>query len=162
MFRPYFVPSGVGNISGTTPIPLLYMAPTSTNDLWIARIFASTPAVSSPAPPGNGSVYFSLNVVTGTKAGGVAVTPTKTGPSALAANTVFSTGQATPITGLTQGAELWGRDVAFTGAGSWEDALENTGLERYIPASGQYAFYYVATSGAGTGMGARVDLDIVE
>lgn len=162
MFRPYFVPSGVGNISGTTAIPLLYLAPTSTNDCWVSRIFVATPAVSSPAPPGNGSVYFSLNVVSGTKAGGVAVTPTKNGPSSLVANTVCSTGQATPITGLTQGAEMWGRDVAFTGAGSWEDALENTGLERYLFAGLQYAVYYVATSGAGTGMGARVDLDIVE
>lgn len=162
MFRPYFVPSGVGNISGTTAIPLLYIAPTSTNDLWITRIFVSIPAVSSPAPPNNGSVYFSLNLVTGSKAGGVAVTPSKEGPSSLAANTVFSSGAVTPITGLTQSTELWGRDVPFAGGASWEDSLENTGFQRYIPASGIYAVYYIAPSGAGTGMGARVDLDICE
>ncbi len=149
-------------ISATTPVPMLYIAPTATNDLNICRIRVSVEGISTPTPPNNGSVLFSLNLVTGTKAGGGAVTPSKTGPSGLAANTVFSSAQSAAITGLTQSTCLWSHPVPFAAGASWEDSLENTGFERYIPASGIYAIYFQAASGAGSGCGAKVTLDFAE
>jgi hypothetical protein len=161
IFRGYEVDSGLISISGTTAVPALYIAPTSTNDVNIVRIKVSVEAVSSPAPPSNGSVFFSLNTTTGTKAGGASVIPSKIGPSSLAANTVFSSG-STALTSLTQSTELWGGVVPFT-AGAWaEDTYENTGLEINLAASSTSSFYFIAPSGAGSGCSARIICWIAE
>jgi hypothetical protein len=155
MYRPYEVDSGLISIAGTSLTPALYVAPTATNDTNIVRIKVSVEAVSSPAPPSNGSVFFSLNLVTGTKAGGAAVTPSQLSGATLAANTVYSSG-STALTGLTQSTEYWAGVVPFT-AGAWaEDTYENTGLEINVPLSGKYCFYFIAPSGAGSGLSARV------
>lgn len=161
VYRGYEVDSGLISISGTSSVPALYIAPTSTNDCNIVRIKVSVEAVSSPAPPSNGSVFFSLNTVTGTKGGGSAVTPSKLGPSGLAANTVFSSG-STALTGLTSSTELWGGVVPFT-SGAWsEDTFENTGLEVNLAASSISAFWFVSPSGAGSGCSARIICWITE
>lgn len=155
VYRGYEINSGLVSISGTSATPVLYVAPTSTNDTNIVRIHVAIEAVSSPAPPSNGSVYFSLNKVTGTKGGGAAVTPSQLSGATLAANTVYSSG-STALTGLTISTEYWGAPVPFTAGASWEDAFENTGLEVNIPASGTYAFWFLSASGAGSGLSARV------
>jgi hypothetical protein len=161
MFREYMIDSGLISISGTSAVPALYIAPTSTNDTNIVRIKCSVEAVSSPAPPSNGSVFFSLNKVTGTVGGGAAITPTQLSGATLAANTVYKSG-STALTGLTQTTEYWPGPVPFT-AGAWvEDAFENTGGEVNIPASGLFCVYFVAASGAGSGLSARVALWAVE
>jgi hypothetical protein len=155
MYRGFEIDSGLISIAGTSLTPALYLTPGASADTNIVRIKVSVEAVSSPAPPSNGSVYFSLNKVTGTKAGGSAVTPTPVGPSPVVASTTYSSG-STAITGLTQSTEVWGGVVPFT-AGAWaEDTYENTGLEIYIPESGTYCFYFIAPSGAGSGCSARV------
>jgi hypothetical protein len=155
MFRAYEIDSGLISIAATTAVPALYVAPTATNDTNLVRIKVSIEAGASPAPPSNGSVFFSLNLVTGTQAGGASVTPTQLSGSTLAARTAYTSG-STAITGLTQSTELWGGVVPFT-AGAWaEDAYENTGLEINIPLSGKYCFYFAAPGGAGSGMNARV------
>jgi len=159
--RNYFVDSGLINITGSTAVPALYIAPPSSADANICRIRCSIEAVSSPAPPSNGSVFFSLNKVTGTKAGGAAVTPNPIGQSALAAAVVWSSG-STALTGLTQSTEYWCQPVPFASGASWEDSLENTGFERNIPASGTYAFYFIAASGFGSGCAARITVDYSE
>jgi hypothetical protein len=160
--RSYFVDTTGVNISATSATPALYIAPTSTNDLWVCRIRVSIEAASTPSPPTNGSVLFQLCKVTGTKAGGGAVTPQITGQGTLAANTVFSSAQSAAITGLTQSTVYWAHPVPFATGASWEDSFENTGFERYIPASGTYAVYFTAASGAGSGCNARVTLDFTE
>ena len=160
--RTYFVDSLGVSIGSASATPALYIAPTSTNDLTVCRIRVSVEAASTPSPPTNGSVLFQLCKVTGTKAGGGAVTPANTGQGALAANTVFSSAQSASITGLTQSTVYWAHPIPFATGASWEDSFENTGFERYIPASGIYAVYFTAASGAGSGCNARVTLDFTE
>jgi hypothetical protein len=160
--RSYFVDSLGVSIGGTSATPILYIAPTSSNDLNVCRIRCSVEAASSPAPPSNGSVLFQLVKVTGTKGGGGAVTPAQLSGATLAANTVFASANAAALTGLTASTEYWAHPVPFAAGASWEDSFENTGFERYIPASGIYAVYFTAASGAGSGCNARVTLDFSE
>lgn len=152
MYRAYRVNTGLIAISSTGLTPLLYVAPTSTNDLHITSIKVSIATGSSaPTAVSNGEWYFSLNVVTGTKAGGGAVTPSKLGSSALAANTVFSSASSAAITGLTQSTDAWGGDIPFTaGAFSTED-WANTGEEIDLAASSLNCFYLNVPSGPGVG-----------
>lgn len=156
MYRAYEIDSGLVSISGTSATPILYVDTVSTADTNLLRVKVSVEAVSSPAPPSNGSVFFSLNAITGTQAGGAGLTPTQLSGGTLAARTTWKSG-STAITGLTQGSvEYWGGVVPFT-AGAWaEDTYENTGLEVNIPISTQLCFYFVAPSGAGSGCSARV------
>ncbi len=156
--RQYSVDSTLVSVGSTSATPALYIAPTSTNDLNISRIKVSVEATStqSASPSTNNSIFFSLNKVTGSKGGGGAVTPTPLGASALAANTVWSSAQSAAITGLTQGVEYWGQTLALS-AGAWaEDSYENTGLEINIPASGQFCFYFIAASSAGSNLAVRI------
>lgn len=161
MARAYSVDSGLISISGTSAVPALYIAPTSTNDCNLVKFKVSVEGVSSPAPPSNGSVFFTLNKVTGTKAGGASVTPSQLSGATLAANTVFSSG-STALTGLTQSTEFWAQPVPFTAGAFASDDFENTGLEVNIPASGTWSMYFVAASGAGSGCSARVVLWFTE
>lgn len=165
MYRPYIVDSGLIAISATgLSAPLLYFAPTATNDCNIIAVTCSIEvAGSAPTAVSNSDWFFSLNTSTGTKAGGAAVTPSVIGPSALIANTVCSSG-STPITGLTATTELWGHAVPFS-AGSFSDAAwENTGREINLAASSKTAFYVNVPSGPGAGAGwqARVIAWIAE
>jgi len=159
--RYYEVNGGLVPISVATALPLLYISTPSTADTNILRIKVSVEAVSSPAPPSNGSVYFSLNVVTGTKAGGAAATPTKLGAFTLASQVTYSAG-STAITGLTQSTELWGAAVPFTSGAAWEDAYENTGLEINLAQSGQWALYVISPSGFSATCSARAIINTSE
>jgi hypothetical protein len=154
MYRPYMVDSGLIAIAATgLSAPLLYVAPTSTNDLNLIGIRVSVEASGSAVTAvSNSDVYFSLNTVTGTKAGGAAATPAILGPSSLAAGTVFSTG-TTAITGLTQTTEKWGAPVPFTGGAFDTDAWENTGREINLAASSISAFFLTVPSAPGFGAG---------
>lgn len=156
MYRAYEIDSGLVSIGGTSATPILYVSTPSTADTNIVRVKVSVEAVSSPAPPSNGSVYFSLLSITGTQAGGASLTPTQLSGATLAARTTWKSGSTT-ITGLTAGSvEYWGGTVPFT-AGAWaEDTYENTGLEVNVPVSTQLLFYFTAASGAGSGCSARV------
>lgn len=153
--RTYMADSGLVSIASTSPTPALYLSTSATQTLTIAKIKVSVEAVSSPAPPSNGSVFFALCLVTGTKAGGAAVTPAQLSGPALAAQTTWSSG-STAITGLTQSTEVWPLTVPYTAGASWADDHENTGLEFPVPVSGLYAVYFTAASGAGSGCSARV------
>lgn len=150
MYRAYSADSGLVALAATGLTPLLYIAPTSTNDANITAVTVSCEVSSSaPTAVSNSDLFFSLNVVTGTKGGGAAVTPSKLGTS-LAANTVFSSG-STALTGLTQSTELWGHPIPFA-AGAFEDgAWENTGREINLAASSTNCFYVNVPSGPGYG-----------
>jgi hypothetical protein len=152
MFRAYETNSGLIAISATgLSGPLLYLAPPSTADgnLFKAKVSVEAGA-GVPALASNSSLFFSLNKVTGTKAGGAAVTPSPIGASSLAANIVASSG-TTAITGLTQSTELWGQPIPFTPGQFAGDDDPNTGAEVYLAASGQYAFYVTVPAGPGAG-----------
>jgi hypothetical protein len=154
MYRPYLLDSGLISVSATgLSGPLLYLAPTSTNDVNILAVKASIEVSgSAPTAVSNSDLYFSLNTVTGTKAGGATATPAILGPSSLIANTVASTG-TTAITGLTQSTELWGGAVPFTAGAFTNEAWENTGREINLAASSKSAFYVNVPSGPGAGTG---------
>jgi hypothetical protein len=160
MYRPYYVDSGLFSVSGTGILgPLLYFAPTATNDVNIIALVCSIEvAGTNPTAVSNSDLFFSLNVTTGTKAGGAAVTPAKIGPSALAANTVASSG-TTPITGLTQSTEIWGHAVPYTAGAFTDQAWENTGREINLAASSTTAFYVSVPSGPGAGAGFNVRVE---
>jgi len=161
--RTYYASSGLVALSGTTPLPALYIAPTSTNDLVIARIKVAVVATSSQAasPSTNNSAYITLNTVTGSVGGGAAVTPRQQSGTTLAANTVFKSG-STALTGLTQSTELWGQDLAES-AGAWgEDAYENAGTEIPLAASSLSCFYVSTPVSAGSGLSARIQVWFVE
>jgi hypothetical protein len=162
--RTYTVDSGLIAISATGATPGLYIAPTATNDLYVVKYKVSIEAAAgTPSVPSNSSVLFTLNKVTGTKAGGAAVTPEPSGAYTLAANTVFDSG-STALTGLTQSTEYWAQPVPFTAGAFATEDLENTGLENYIPASGTYCVYFnpAAGPGAGSNLNARIVLWISE
>lgn len=162
MYRSYEVDSkGVAVAASATPI--LYFATTSTNDAHIFRFKGIVEGVSgSSAPPANSSVIFTINVVTGTVGGGGSVTPTqRSGGSALAANTVFTSANAAAITGLTQSTQVGLIEVPYQ-TGAWEeDGWENTGFEIDIAASSKYCVYMIASQ-AGTACNARTILKFSE
>jgi hypothetical protein len=161
MFRAYEVDSkGVAVATAATPV--LYWATTSTNDCNVFRFRGVVEAISSPAPPTNGSVIFTINVVTGTVGGGGSVTPVQRSGATLAANTTFTSANAAAITGLTQSTQVAYLEVGFA-AGAWEqDAWENTGFEINCAASTKYAVYASAPSGAGSGCDFRSVLGFAE
>lgn len=154
MSRTYMTDSGLIAIGATGATPALYLAPTATNDLNIFKVIPSIEAGASvPTVPSNSNILCTLNKVTGTKAGGAAVTPG--GPlqnlAGLAANTVWSSG-STALTGLTQSTEVWARPIPFAVGAFRESDEENTNaLEINIPASGTYAFYFTVPVGPGAG-----------
>lgn len=151
MFRSYMADSGQVAISSTGDTPLLYIAPTSTNDLHLVALkVAVETGGSAPTAVSNGEWFFSLNTVTGTKAGGASVTPAVLGSSSLAANTVFSSG-STALTGLTKSTEKWGGAVPFTAGAFAVEAWENTGREIDLAASSISSFYVNVPSGPGAG-----------
>jgi hypothetical protein len=152
MYRAYETDSGLIAVSATGLVgPLLYLAPPSTADGNLFKMRVSCEAGASvPVAVSNSSLFFSLNKVTGTKAGGAAVTPSPVGASSLAANIVASSG-STAITGLTQSTELWGGTIPFSVGSSVADDDPNTGAEVYLAASGQYAFYVTVPAGPGAG-----------
>lgn len=151
MYRAYAVDSGLVALSATGDTPLLYLAPTSTNDANVIAVKASIETGSSaPTAVSNGNLLFSLNVVTGTKGGGGAVTPSKLGTS-LAANTVASSAASAALTGLTKSTELWAGAVPFTAGAFTNEAWENTGREVNLAASSLNCFYVNCPSGPGDG-----------
>lgn len=160
MYRAYETNSGIIAVSATgLSGPLLYVSLPATADGNMYKVKCSVVSPGAqPSPPSNQSAFFSMNKVTGTKAGGAAVTPSPIGPQALASNLTLSSG-TTAITGLTQSTEVWGQDEPFSIGSFAGDDDPNTGTEVWLAPSGQYAFFVnipVWTGGAGTNMAARV------
>jgi|SRR5581483_564903 len=143
-----WTPTGAAN-AGTTALPVLYGVTTATADLSLSDIAVGVMGVGTI--PSNASVTWSLNIVTGTVAGGQTASPQQQSGVVLASNTTWKTAggaSAAAITGLTQGAALWDRVTPFAAGANWED-VETYGDEIYIPVSTKFAFYVTPTS-AGT------------
>lgn len=152
MSRTYKTNSGLVAIGATGLTPVLYFSIPATADGNVFKVVPSIEAGASvPTVPSNSDVYFSCNLVTGTKAGGAAVTPQQIVGNVLASNLVASSG-STALTGLTQAAELWGRAIPFAIGAFRESDEENTNaLEFPFLPSGQYAFYMSVPVGPGAG-----------
>lgn len=151
MFRTYETDSGLIAVTATgLTAPLLYFTTPATADGTIVKIKCSVEAGSvAPVVPSNSDAFFSLNVVTGTKAGGAAVTPSPTGPVTLASNITTSSG-STAITGLTQSTERWGGSCSLVPGSSTSDDDPNTGIEPvYMAVSSQWAFFANIPAGPG-------------
>jgi hypothetical protein len=145
----------------TTPIPILYGITIATADIYISAVRCSV--MGAAAFPSNASVAFSLNVATGTKAGGNAAVARQLAGSALAANTVFSTAGGTAaaaITGLTMTTELWAQNVPFTAGSNWGEWF-TPGFEIPVPISTQFALFVTASS-AGTGTTFAGEIEFTE
>lgn len=160
MNRTYAVDTGLVAISATGSTPILYFSVPATAD---GNIFKMIPIVevdaSVPTVPSNSDVNFALYVVTGTVAGGAALTPKQLNGNVLASNLTVKSG-STALTGLTQGAWAgWGRTIAFNpGAFSEADHENTAALEVPLLPSTLYAVYMriPVGPGAGTNMFARV------
>lgn len=151
MYRAYSVDSGLVALAATGLTPLLYLTPSASTDANVIAVKASIETGSSaPTAVSNGNLLFSLNVVTGTKAGGGAVTPSKLG-TPLASNTTVSSASSAAITGLTESTELWAGAVPFTAGAFTNEAWENTGREVNLAASSLNCFYVNCPSGPGDG-----------
>lgn len=159
MYRAYYTDFGLVAIAATglsNPLGYISTPATADGNLFKVKcaIVASTGAVVAATSQ---SGLFTVNKVTGTKAGGAAVTPSPIGPNNLASNLTTSSG-STAITGLTQSTELWGQDLAYSVGQFAGDDDPNTGEEIFLGPSGQFAFYLNlgAGNGFGTNMFARV------
>jgi hypothetical protein len=152
MFRTYTTDSGLVAIAATgLSAPLLYFTAPATADCNIFKIKVSCEAgAGTPTVPTSSSLSFTLNTVTGTKAGGAAVTPSPVGPVTLASNITASSG-TTAITALTQTTERWEGTIPFSPGSFAGDDDPNTGEEVYLVASGQMAFYVTVPAGPGFG-----------
>jgi hypothetical protein len=153
MFSTYETNSGLIAVSATgLSGPLLYISTPSTakGNVFKAKVSvaASTGAVTAASLQ---TGFFSLNLVTGTKAGGAAVTPSVTSPDAVASALTLSAG-TTAITGLTQSTEKWGQDLAWAVGAFAADDDPNTQTEVYLAPSSQYAWYVNLGSGNGAGV----------
>jgi hypothetical protein len=152
MNRTYYTSSGLVAIAATGLTPVLYLSVPAAAD---GNVFKVVPSIevdaSVPTVPSNSDVFLSLNIVTGTKAGGAAVTPQQLNGNVLAANVVASSG-STALTGLTQSTEKWGRVVPFAAGAFRESDEANTAAEE-IPLlpSTNYAFYMRVPVGPGAG-----------
>lgn len=152
MFRTYETNSGLVAISATgLSAPLLYLTPSASATANIFKIKISCEAgAGTPTVPTSSSLFFSLNTVTGAKAGGSAVTPSPTGADTLASNVTASSGTVA-ITGLAQTTERWGGTCPFSPGSFAGDDDPNTGEEVWIGASSQTAFFVTVPAGPGFG-----------
>ncbi|MGH3407648.1 MAG: hypothetical protein ACRDRJ_34885 [Streptosporangiaceae bacterium] len=158
MYRGYLADSGSIALASTSAVPLLYLAPTATNDANVCKIKLMIPGSSGAAPTSNADVIAQLYKVTGTVGGDTSLTPAQLSGNALAANTVCAYASAdTGLTGLTiSGGPLWTSDAPETSGASWSDDFENTGLEIALLPSAKYALYVTAAAGYGSDMNARL------
>jgi hypothetical protein len=150
-----------GANAGTTALPMLYSVTSATQTLTISTIAVGVMGVGTI--PSNASVAWSLNVVTGTVAGGQTATPQQKGGPVLAAQTAWTTaggGSAAAITGLTQGVSYWDRVTPFAAGANWEDVVTYAD-EVSIPISTKFAIYVTPTA-AGTSTTFFVELEFTE
>lgn len=151
-----------GTVASTTPTPILWGTTTTTNDCNISAIRVS--CLGAASFPSNASFLASINLTTGTQAGGLTATPVQTGQGALAGNTTWKTAggsaASSAITGLTEGKFYWSQELPFTAGANWGEWF-TPGFEINIPASTGFAVYITETSG-GTATTFAAELEYTE
>ena len=137
-------------VTTTTSTPILFIQTSANSDINISCV--RTGVLGAASFPSNASIVFSINTVTGTKAGGSAVTPLQLSGIAKASllTAVSSGGGSAPaaITGLTATTSWWSQEVPFTAGSNWGE-WKTPGFEINLPVSGQFALC-VSASSAGT------------
>lgn len=145
-----WLPTGA-TVTTTSSTPILYWNTSANSDLNISAVRVGV--LGAASFPSNASIVFSINTVTGTKAGGQAVTPLQlSGIAKASLVTAVSTAggtSAAPITGLTVTTSWWDMVVPFT-AGSDYGEWKTPGFEINHAVSTQFALCVTASS-AGTG-----------
>lgn len=130
--------------------PILYWNTSANSDLNISCIRVGV--LGAASFPSNASVVFSINTVTGTKAGGNAVTPLQlSGVAKASLVTAVSTAGGTAaaaITGLTVTTSWWDMPAPFTAGSNWGE-WKTPGFEINHAVSTQFALC-VSQSSAGT------------
>lgn len=155
-----WLPTGA-TVTTTSTTPILYCSTSANSDLNISAIRCAI--LGASAFPSNASVVFSLNTVTGTKAGGQAASATQLSGIAKATLATWSTAggtSAAAITGLTATTEWWSQVVPFTAGSNWGEWV-TPGFEINLPVSGQFALCVTASS-AGTGTTFAGELEYTE
>src|SRR6266702_1921266 len=145
-------------VTTTTTTPILFVSTSANSDINISAVRGGA------AFPSNASVVFSINTVTGTKAGGNAVTPLQlSGIAKASLLTAVSTAggtSAAAITGLTATTSWWSQPVPFTAGSDWGE-WKTPGFEINLPISGQFALCVTASS-AGTATTFTGELEYTE
>lgn len=144
-----WLPAGA-TVTTTSTTPILFCSTSASSDLNISCVRIGV--LGAASFPSNASIVFSINTMTGTKAGGQAVTATQLSGIAKATLATWSTAggtSAAAITGLTAAASWWSQVVPFTGGADWGEWV-TPGFEVNLPVSGQFALCVTASS-AGTG-----------
>ena len=145
-----WLPTGATN-AGTTTLPILYWTTTTTYYMNIFNISVGVMGVGTI--PSNASVTWSINVNTGTKAGGQTAAPQQISGVALATRiqTPSTAGGTTAaaITGLTATTALWDRVTPFAAGANWEDIFTYGDEISLGGAATQYGLFVTPTS-AGT------------
>jgi hypothetical protein len=149
-------------VTVTTPTPILYGLTGANSDLNITNMRVGV--LGAASFPANASVFWSINQLTGTKAGGNAATPVQLSGVVKSTLATWSTAGGTSaalITGTTAVApQYWGMPLPFTAGASWEDWV-TPGFEVNIPVSTGFAVYVTASS-AGTGTTFWCELEYTE
>lgn len=149
-------------VTTTTPTPILYGLTGANSDLNITNMRIGV--LGAASFPANASVFFSINQLSGTKAGGNAATAVQLSGVTKTTLATWSTAggtSAAAITGTTAIApEYTGWPLPFTAGASWEDWV-TPGFEVNIPVSTGFAVY-VTQSSAGTGTTFWCELEYTE
>jgi hypothetical protein len=143
-----WLPTGA-TVTTTSTTPILFVSTSASSDLNISCIRIGV--LGAASFPSNASVLFSINTVTGTKAGGQAASATQLSGIAKATLATLSTAggtSAAAITGLTATTSWWDQVIPFTAGSSWGE-WKTPGFEVNIAVSGQIALCVTASS-AGT------------
>jgi hypothetical protein len=156
-----WLPTGA-TVTTTTTTPILYWNSSASSDLNISAVRCGIVAGSSF--PANGAVVFSINTMTGTKAGGQAVTPIQlSGIAKASLLTAVSTAggtSAAAITGLTATTSWWSQELPFTAGSNWGE-WKTPGFEINHAVSLQFAVCVTASS-AGTGTTFACEIEYTE
>jgi hypothetical protein len=156
-----WLPTGA-TVTTTATTPILYVNSSANSDLNISCIRVGV--LGAASFPANASIVFSVNTMTGTKAGGNAVTPLQLSGIAKASlvtavSTAGGTGAAA-ITGLTATTSWWSQPIPFTAGANWGEWVTPS-FEVNLPVSGQFALCVTASS-AGTGTTFTGELEYTE
>jgi hypothetical protein len=153
-----WTPTGA-TVTTTSTTPILYFSSSANSDLNISCIRCGV--LGAASFPSNASIVFSLNTMTGTKAGGTAAVATQlSGIAKATLLTATSTaGGSAPaaITGLTATTSWWSQEIPFTAGANWGEWV-TPGFEINFPVSAQLALCVTASSaGTATTFGGEIE-----
>jgi hypothetical protein len=158
--RTYSSTTALVAYTATSATPIMWGATTSSSTMDIQAIRVASYAGSGVSYPSNGTVLVQLSRVTGTAAGGTALTPSPHNPGDIAAVSTWKDASTAAVTSLTQGVTLWEQALPFTAGANWAEWV-TPGAEWRVGATGTIAVYLTASS-AGTATDFEASIVFVE